>query len=205
VFWILEMTQDPDAALMLAFQRGDQAAFRVLYERHARTVIAYCHRFVKDAARAEELAQDVFVKLHRAAHRYAPEARFKTFLYRVATNHCLNELRRGEYAARQVRPGGPGGEPAPDLDALPSRQASPLEEVEAERLAGAVTRLLGGLPEKQRAAFVLCRFEGLSYQEIAETLETSTSAVKSLVHRATVAAAAALAPEAAALPQGRAP
>ena len=186
------MTQDPDAALMLAFQRGDQAAFRVLYERHARAMVAYCHRFVRDAARAEELAQDVFVKLHRAAHRYSPSARFKTFLYRVATNHCLNEVRRPEYAAREAAPAGEGG--APDLDGLPSRQASPQEALEAGRLAGAVGRLLDGLPEKQRAAFVLCRFEGLSYEEIAEALETSVPAVKSLVHRATVAAAAALAP-----------
>lgn len=187
------MTQDPDAALMLAFQRGDQAAFRVLYERYARAMVGYCHRFVKDAGRAEELAQDVFVKLHRSAHRYSPSARFKTFLYRVATNHCLNELRRGEYAAREA---GPASEVdgAPDLDALPSRQASPHQELEAERLAGAVLRLLDGLPEKQRAALVLCRFEGMSYEEIAETLETSVSAVKSLVHRATVAAAEALAP-----------
>ena len=190
------MTQDPDAALMLAFQRGDESAFRALYERHARAMVGYCHRFVKDAARAEELAQDVFVKLYRASHRYSPSARFKTFLYRVATNHCLNELRRGVYAAL---PAGPeldedGRPQAPDLDALPSPDASPHQALEAARLSGAVGRLLDGLPEKQRAAFVLCRFEGLSYEEIAETLETSVSAVKSLVHRATVAAAAALAP-----------
>jgi RNA polymerase sigma-70 factor (ECF subfamily) len=192
------MAQDPDADLMLAFQRGDAGAFRALYERHARAMVAFCHRFVKDAARAEELAQDVFVKLHRSADRYSPRARFKTFLYRVATNTCLNELRRGEYAAREAAPGGRGrdGEPdaAPDLDALPSAAASPQEALEAGRLAGAVAALLDGLPEKQRAAFVLCRFEGLSYEEIAEALETSVPAVKSLIHRATVAAAAALAP-----------
>jgi RNA polymerase sigma-70 factor (ECF subfamily) len=189
------MTQDPDAALMLAFQRGDPAAFRVLYERHARAMVAFCHRFVRDAARAEELAQDVFVKLHGAAHRYSPSARFRTFLYRVATNHCLNELRRGEYAARPAAPGLDAGEAGPsELDGLPSREPSPQEQLEAEQAAGAVVRLLAALPEKQRAAFVLCRFEGMSYQEIAETLETSVSAVKSLVHRATVAAAAALAP-----------
>jgi len=196
------MTQDPDAALMLAFQRGDESAFRALYERHARAMVGYCHRFVKDAARAEELAQDVFVKLYRAAHRYTPGARFKTFLYRVATNHCLNELRRGEYAARPVNPGRDAdGAEAAGLDALPSQDASPHQALEAERLAGAVVRLLDGLPEKQRAAFVLCRFEGMSYEDIAETLETSVSAVKSLVHRATVAAAAALAPFAPDAPQ----
>jgi len=190
------MAPDPDAALMLAFQRGDAAAFRALYERHARAMVGFCHRFVKDGARAEELAQDVFVKLHRSAGGYSPRARFKTFLYRVATNTCLNELRRGEYAAHQAAPGARPDEPeaGPDLDALPSGDASPLQALEAGRLAEAVTALLAGLPEKQRAAFVLCRFEGLSYEEIAEALETSVSAVKSLVHRATVAAAGALAP-----------
>jgi RNA polymerase sigma-70 factor (ECF subfamily) len=185
------MSQDDDAALLLAFQRGDEAAFRLLYERNARAMIAFCHRFVRDAARAEELAQDVFVKLYRMAGRYRPSARFKTFLYRVATNHCLNEVRRAEFSARSS---GPRGEDqAPDLDALPSSAAGPLDEAVARSLEQAVVSLLGALPEKQRAAFVLCRFEGMSYEEIAETLETSVSAVKSLIHRATVSAATALA------------
>ena len=185
------MSQDDDAALLLAFQRGDQAAFRLLYERNARAMIAYCHRFVRDAARAEELAQDVFVKLYRSAHRYQPSARFKTFLYRVATNHCLNEVRRAEFTARAA--GGGDGQ-APDLDALPSGAANPHDEAVGRSLEQAVLVLLGSLPDKQRAAFVLCRFEAMSYEEIAETLETSVSAVKSLIHRATVSAAAALAP-----------
>jgi len=186
------MSQDVDATLLLAFQRGDEAAFRLLYERNSRAMIAFCHRFVRDAARAEELAQDVFVKLYRSAHRYHPSARFKTFLYRVATNHCLNEVRRAEFTARASAPAA-GGEP-PGLDALPSGAADPHEVAVGRSLERAVVAMLGALPEKQRAALVLCRFEGMSYEEIAETLETSVSAVKSLVHRATVSAAAALAP-----------
>jgi RNA polymerase sigma-70 factor (ECF subfamily) len=185
------MSQDDDAELLLAFQRGDEAAFRLLYERNARAMIAFCHRFVRDAARAEELAQDVFVKLYRMAGRYQPSARFKTFLYRVATNHCLNEVRRAEFMARASGP--LGEDQAPDLDALPSGAAGPHDEAVARSLEQAVVSLLGALPEKQRAAFVLCRFEGMSYEEIAETLETSVSAVKSLIHRATVSAATALA------------
>ncbi len=185
------MSQDHDAALLLAFQRGDQAAFRLLYERNARAMIAYCHRYVRDAARAEELAQDVFVKLYRTADRYRPSARFKTFLYRVATNHCLNEVRRADFKARASWAGSRAE--APDLDALPSADAGPHEVAVARSLQQAVLGLLGSLPEKQRAALVLCRFEGLSYEEIAETLETSVSAVKSLIHRATVSAATALA------------
>jgi RNA polymerase sigma-70 factor (ECF subfamily) len=187
------MAPDPDAALMLAFQQGDEAAFRALFQRNARAMVAFCHHFVHDAARAEELAQDVFVKLYRAADRYRPSARFKTFLYRIASNHCLNELRRGEYAARPTVPA-EGAEGPADPDTLPSSAAGPEEAARGAALEGAVRALLAGLPEKQRAAFVLCRFEGLSYEEIASVLETTVPAVKSLVHRATVAAAAALAP-----------
>jgi RNA polymerase sigma-70 factor (ECF subfamily) len=183
------MAPDPDAALMRAFQRGDAAAFRTLFERHARAMVAFCHHFVRDAARAEELAQDVFVKLYRAADRYEPRARFRTFLYRIASNHCLNELRRGDAA----RPS-PAGEEPFDPDALPSASPGPEAAFEGAALETAVRRLLAELPEKQRAALVLCRFEGLSYEEIAEVLDTTVSAVKSLVHRATVSAAAALAP-----------
>ncbi len=184
------MAPDPDAALMVAFQRGDAAAFRTVFERHARAMVAFCHHFVRDQARAEELAQDVFVKLHQAADRYRPSARFRTFLYRIASNHCLNELRRGEYGARRAAEGGAPADP----DALPSSAATPEDAARGAALERAVGALLAGLPEKQRAALVLCRLEGMSYEEIAEVLDTSVSAVKSLVHRATVAAADALAP-----------
>lgn len=189
------MAADPDAALMLAFQRGDAAAFRALFERYGRAMVAFCHRFVRDAARAEELAQDVFLKLHRSARSYRPAAGFRSYLYRIAANHCLNELRRGEYGARREHERRLG--PA-EPDALPGSAPDPEEQARGAALERAVADLLGALPEKQRAAFVLCRFEGLSYEEIAETLGTTVSAVKSLVHRATVAAAEALAPFAAA-------
>lgn len=181
------MAGDADAVLMLAVQRGDAEAFRALFERHARAMIAFCRHFVHDADRAEELAQDVFLKLYRAAGRYRPDARFKTFLYRIAANHCLNELRRGD--ARRRGPDDPEA-----VASLPSGGATPQQEVEARALESAVGTLLARLPETQRAAFVLCRFEGLSYQEIADVLGTTVPSVKSLVHRATVTAAAALAP-----------
>ena len=186
------MASDPDAALMVAFQGGDERAFRSLFEKHGRAMVSFCHHFVRDQARAEELAQDVFLKLHRSAARYQPTARFKTFLYRIASNHCLNELRRGEYAGRraaQDRELAP-----PDPDTLPAGTATPEDHTVARALGGAVEALLARLPEKQRAAFVLARLEGLPYDEIAAVLETTVPAVKSQVHRATVAAAAALAP-----------
>src|SRR5512141_2148766 len=136
------MGPDPDAALMLAFQQGDEGAFRTLYERHARAMYGFCHHFVRDAARAEELAQDVFVNLYRARDRYRPSARFKTFLYRVASNHCLNELRRSEHAARQAA--GPEDGPA-DPDSLPSAAAGPEELAQGKALEDAVRSLLARL------------------------------------------------------------
>ncbi len=191
------MVPDPDAALMLAFQQGDEGAFRELYQRNARAMIAFCHHFVRDAARAEELAQDVLVKLYRSRERYRPTARFRTFLYRIAANHCLNELRRGEWTARAQS----GADPVVDPDLLPSRAPTPEEAAAGTALEGAVRALLDRLPEKQRVALVLCRFQGLSYEEIAAVLDTTVPAVKSLVHRATVTAAQALAPFSAAPPE----
>ncbi len=185
------MVADPDAALMVAFQRGDDSAFRTLFERHGRAMVAFCHHFVRDLARAEELAQDVFLKVHQSASRYRPTARFRTFLYRIASNHCLNELRRGEYAARPTAPR--DGEEPVDLDRLPGGAPTPEEEAQGAALGRAVEALLLRLPEKQRAAFVLCRLQGLSYEEIAEVLQTSVPAVKSLIHRATATAAEVLA------------
>jgi RNA polymerase sigma-70 factor, ECF subfamily len=197
------MASDPDAALMVAFQGGDASAFRSLFEKYGRAMVAFCHHFVHDLARAEELAQEVFLKLHRSAARYQPSARFRTFLYRIASNHCLNELRRGEYGARRAlesaEDGEGRGEPA-DPDSLPGAGPDPEETALAAALGRAVEELLTSLPEKQRAAFVLGRLEGLSYEEIADVLGTTVPAVKSLIHRATVAAAAALAPY---TPQGK--
>ena len=190
------MASDPDAALMVAFQGGDERAFRSLFEKYGRAMVSFCNHFVRDRARAEELAQDVFLKLHCSADRYQPTARFRTFLYRIASNHCLNEMRRGEYGSRRalevgdlVEPGSPT-----DPDRLPGNAATPEETSVAAALGRAVEALLAELPEKQRMAFVMGRLEGLSYEEIAEVLGTTIAAVKSLVHRATVSAASALAP-----------
>ncbi len=143
------MAPDPDAALMLAFQQGDEGAFRTLFERYAGTMVAFCHHFVRDSARAEELAQDVFVKLCRSAARYRPTARFRTFLYRIAANHCLNELRRAEWFAR-----GEPGAGATDPDALPSGAPTPEASAQGRALERAVRELLARLPESQRAAFL---------------------------------------------------
>ena len=106
---------------MLRVAAGDTAAFAALYDRHHRSVARFAHRFVRDAGKAEELTQDIFVKVYRHAGRYRATARFKTFLFRVAANHCLNEVRRGEYRVTHVpehdEEGRPVEMPAPEAQA----------------------------------------------------------------------------------------
>jgi RNA polymerase sigma-70 factor (ECF subfamily) len=181
---------DEDAALMLRVRDGDRAAFSRLYDRNARSIVNFAFRFVQDRAKAEELAQEIFLKVFRSASTYEPRARFKTFLFRIAANHCLNERRRGEYKVETV---------APKSDGKPVEPQAPSSQAPDEALAGrdletALGQALGELPERERIALTLCRFEGLPYKEIAAALDTSEPAVKSLIHRATVAVARRLTP-----------
>jgi RNA polymerase sigma-70 factor (ECF subfamily) len=174
---------DDDTVLMQRVAQGDQGAFSHLFDRHQASVVRFCTRFVGDAAVAEELAQDVFVKLYRSAKTYQPSARFKTFLFRVATNHCLNELRRPARKAERVEQpmdDGPGV-----LDEAAS-DSTPQQALEAKEVERAVARALEAMSERERAAFAMCRFEGMAYRDIAEALEASEAAVKSLIHRATL-------------------
>src|SRR5262245_47577148 len=98
------MTDDEDAALFMRVAQGDKGAFAALFDRHQQSVVRLAYRFVGNQARAEELAQDIFVKLYRNAKGYRPDAKFKTFMFRVATNHCLNEVRRPSLKAEASMP-----------------------------------------------------------------------------------------------------
>jgi len=182
-----EPASDPDVQLMLRFRAGDEQAFRELFEKHARAIVNFAYNFVGSRPRAEELAQDVFLQVYRAGARYEPNAKFTTWLYRIATNACLNEVRRPErrYRTRPLErdtddPGERGEIALPDPDALTGESALAARELEAR-----IRDVLGALPENQRAALVLSRVDGLSYRDVADALACSESAVKSLVFRAT--------------------
>jgi RNA polymerase sigma-70 factor (ECF subfamily) len=177
---------DADAQLMLKVAAGDKAAFRVLFDRYQASVARFAFRFVGDRARAEELAQDIFVNLYRSANSYRPSAKLKTFLFRVATNHCLNEVRRGEY--RMPHGADTTGEDGKAELVAPSG-TRPDESLAGKELEQAVGQALAGMSERERAAFCMCRFEGMPYRDIAEALSASEAAVKSLIHRATLAVA----------------
>jgi RNA polymerase sigma-70 factor, ECF subfamily len=179
---------DPDVQLMLAVQRGDESAFQQLFKKHAAAVVGFATQFVGTRARAEELAQDVFLQIYRTRARYVPRARFTTWLYRMVTNACLSELRRADYRGRMQsidNPPARGDEDPPAPVEVPTRST---EDALLDREALNRMRVaLDKLPPQQRAAVLLARVEGLSYDEVATALSCSVSAVKSLIHRATIA------------------
>jgi len=177
---------DPDVALMQRVRRGDAAAYRDLFAKHNEAIVNFAFRFVGNRHRAEELTQDAFLQIFRARSRYEPKARFTTYLYRVVTNLCLNELRRFEYHGKTEAL---EGRPNEEGEATREFADDTLPEAE-DLLAGVETgariqQVLDKLPANQKSALLLSRVEGLSYQEVAECLETTESAVKSLIFRAT--------------------
>lgn len=175
---------DEDVRLMLAFQAGDREAFDVLFGRWAAPLLRYLNRMVRDLAAAEELVQEVFLRVYRSRERYSPDARFSTWLYRIATNVALNEVRRPRYRAIHHSADADEATPIRAVDPAPD------EVAHARRFRERVDAELARLPDKQRAALWLATVEGLSYAEVAEALEVSEQAVKALVHRARTALAA---------------
>ena len=170
---------------MLSFKAGDSAAFQQLFDKHKQRIINYCYRYCGNPAVAEELAQETFLRVYKAAPRYKPKARFSTWLFKIASNVCLNELRKPVYRAKiesmdqaTDEEGGQHREMA--ADPLQSRPDGLYESREKEAL---VHRAIGDLPEKQRAALLLRVSEGFSYKEIGAQINRSENHVKTLIHR----------------------
>lgn len=178
---------DPDVQLMLRFQKGDMEAFQRLFNKYSASVVNFAFRFVGSRERAEELAQEVFLQVYRWQDRYEPRAKFSTWLFKIANNHCLNEVRKGEYKVSHEsldsRRDSEGDERERDLPDTNPRKGDDI--LAAKQAADKIQAVLRRLPESQRSALMLSRFEGLSYQEVAEVLGTTEKAVKSLVFRAT--------------------
>lgn len=175
---------DPDAALMLRVKQGDSAAFTELVEKYKQPVMNLVFRTVHDATEAEDLAQNVFVQVFKSAPRYKSTAKFSTWLFTIARNLCLNEIRR-----RTRHPAESLDTPHPEQEDQPLHQfedkktTSPPESMLQGELKQKIEEALADLPENQRSAVLLCRQEDLSYEEIAEILGCSVSATKSLIHR----------------------
>jgi len=178
---------DPDVRLMLKVQEGDETAFPELFQRFGPRVLQYVRRLVGSEARAEEITQDVFVQMFRFRDRYRPESKLSTWVFTIATNLCLNELRRPERQLRvdlwerRSEEGERQEEPSlPDPDAIDPEQGAAGRE-----LARALETAVAELPPKQRAALLLSRIDGMAYRDVADALGTTEGAIKALLFRAT--------------------
>lgn len=177
---------DPNVQLMLQFQQsGDQNAFASLVDRNQKKVYSIIYRFVLDRAEAEDLTQEVFLRVYRTAARYTPTAKFSTWLYRIAVNVSLNALRsRARTKTMSLAlPQDSDNEDYPRAVEDP-RGDMPNQGLEDSELKGRIAEAIETLPENQRIAIVLNKFESLSYEEIAKILNLSMMAVKSLLSRA---------------------
>jgi RNA polymerase sigma-70 factor, ECF subfamily len=173
---------DYDAELMLRVKDGDGASFGVLLDKHRASVVHFLYRMVQNYAVAEELGQEVFLRVYRSRSSYEPTAKFTTWLFRIATHLALNALRDGKYDRLKDRLDD-------DSTAAPVRQISDRrpnveQSMVYETRLEEVRRAIGALPDKQRAAVLMHKYEEMEYSQIARVLSCSESAVKSLLFRA---------------------
>lgn len=170
-----------DHALMARIGTGDHVAFRELLERHQNAVIGTVAKMLGNASESEDIAQQVFLRIWRNAKRYRPEAKFTTYLYTITRNLIFNETRR---KSRKKEVSSDEREEYSNLTVEASPHRQPDSEILQAELQQKVDEAIASLPESQRMAVVLRRYEQLSYEEIADVLNLSVSAVKSLLFRA---------------------
>jgi RNA polymerase sigma-70 factor, ECF subfamily len=179
------LQNDPDAALMQRVMQGDDAAFEELVEKYKQPVFNMIYRTLPDAAEAEDLAQTVFIQVYKAAHRYRVEAKFSTWLFTIARNLCLNEIRRrSRHRADSLDASISPEDDGPSRQFEDIRSVAPPDRLIQEELVSKVSEAVQALPEVQRTALMLFQEEDKSYEEIADVLDCSLSATKSLIHRA---------------------
>ena len=175
---------DSDAALMLRVKHGDLQAFEELVQKYQHPIVNLAFRMLRDLDEAEDLAQNVFLRVFQSAARYQASAKFSTWIFTIARRLCLNEIRRrARHPAQSLestQPGDPDQAPRqyPDGKTFSPPQAFLHRELEQK-----IQQALAALPDKQRLAIALCREEDLSYEDIARVLGCSLSAAKSLIHR----------------------
>src|SRR5262245_59087547 len=178
--------RDPDIRLMLRVRDDDSAAFAELVERFQHRLVAVMGHLVGNTDEAEDLAQEVFLRVYRIRKKYRPKAKFSTWLFTIANNLALNALRdrkRRPVLPLEVRETRPLG-PRPTEAAAAARDAPPAHGLQQQELAAVIRGALDDLNERQRVAIVLNKFEDMNYAEIAEVMGLTTKAVKSLLSRA---------------------
>lgn len=178
--------RDPDIRLMLQVRNDEPEAFAELVERFQHRLVGIMHHLVGNAEEAEDLAQEVFLRVYRARKKYRPRSKFSTWLFTIANNLALNSLRakqRKPVVPLSTRDSGPLG-PRPQEQLVHDEGTGPVKKVEQQELVAQIRQALETLNERQRMAVVLNKFEDMNYAEIAEVMGLTTKAVKSLLSRA---------------------
>jgi len=178
-------SRDGDAELMLRAKDGDVPAFEALVDRFRRPLVGFLFRMVHDQAIAEELAQEAFLRVYRSRHTYAAKAKFSTWLYRIAANLAINHARDSRQERTKVAASMDERDPDTGLtlDVADPSLTAEQAVLRHERLT-AIRRHVDALPERQRVAVLMHKYQGLDYRQIAEVLALSESATKSLLFRA---------------------
>lgn len=171
-----------DVALMLRVKTGDLEAFEALVERHQHSVVGTAAKMLGGVGDAEDIGQQVFIRVWKSAPRYEPSAKFTTWLMTITRNLVFNEMRRLQRS--RLVPMETDQDDAPQHQYADTETAAPNEELLNAELQTAVNDAIGSLPEVQRTAIVLRRYENMPYEEIAKVLRTSVPAVKSILFRA---------------------
>jgi len=166
--------------------RGDDAAFELILERYRKRIFGIIYRYIQDRTQAEDLSQEVFIRIYKARHTYEPTAKFSTWVYAITSNLCLNEIRKQKTAGKvfSLHDVTKSGERERMNGMANGKAVDPSEQIEKEEVAAQVRKVISELPDQQRMAVILRRFEDMSYQEIAKAMKQSVSAVKSLLSRA---------------------
>ncbi len=174
-----------DADVMLRVKAGDDSAFEYLVQKYRRPMVSYMYRMCHNAAAAEDLAQEVFLRVYRSRGNYQPSAKFTTWLYRIATNLAVNHARdsRHERPENTVSVDEPDQETGLTLDLRDMSLSAEEALLRRERMA-AIRQRVQALPERQRTAVVMHKYQQMDYREISEVLKLSESATKSLLFRA---------------------
>ena len=180
------LEQQTDEALMARVARGGQDAFEVLLKRYGDAVVTFCYAFVRNREVAEDLGQETFLRVYRSAARYKPLAKFTTWLYRIAANLSINELKKGKLrrAVSLDEPTGSDSDGTRIVERIASDARQPLTEAEIREAHQLVQKAIEKLPEDQRATIVLVEHHNLSYREVADVLGVTVSAIKMRVKRA---------------------
>jgi RNA polymerase sigma-70 factor, ECF subfamily len=177
-----------DVQLMLDVKAGDEASFELLLHRYRTPLVNFLYRMVRNREQAEDLAQDVFLRVYRARANYVPSAKFTTWLFRIATNLALNSVRDNRHQKMEISIDAPVTMDAEDGDErtldVPEKHPNIEQHLVEDARKKMIRHAIDKLPEKQRAAVLLHKYQELDYAEIAKILSCSESALKSLLFRA---------------------